>query len=240
MQDSLLDIDKLLYDPPEIGCVLALMGRPFGGGTILDNSPYGNNGTIYGATWKRESTGLGSLYFITDDYINLDSHIATYASLTTGTLLAWVKPGAGLGRIFSASDKSDASSDIYLNLSGTNVLGITVREAAVTSLDGTTANNTITQDVWQLVGFSVGVAGNALYINGVAMAVTYAVGSAATQEFFNSVNGLDTLRIGNNEDSGGQEGHLEGYALGERILSASLTATQHLGFYNGERHLLGV
>ncbi len=60
---KLSEDNKLLFYPPEIGTVLHLAGRPFSGGTILDNSPYGNNGTITGATWARTGQGLDYLSF---------------------------------------------------------------------------------------------------------------------------------------------------------------------------------
>ncbi len=55
---KLSTLDAILYRPPPPGCVLSLMGRPFSGGTIQDNSPYGNHGTVIGATWVKNECGL--------------------------------------------------------------------------------------------------------------------------------------------------------------------------------------
>jgi len=74
--------DKILFEPPEIGCVLSLTGLPGGGSKIYDRSPYGNIGTIIGATWKRLPSGLWCLSFDgTDDYVDC----GTGASLILGT-----------------------------------------------------------------------------------------------------------------------------------------------------------
>ena len=65
------DIDELIFDPPELGSVLYLTGLPCGGSKIYDRSPYGNHGTITGATWKRLPSGLWYLDLdALDDYVD--------------------------------------------------------------------------------------------------------------------------------------------------------------------------
>jgi hypothetical protein len=54
--------DKILFEPPELGCVLSL-GLPAGSSKIRDRSPYGHIGTITGATWVKLSSGLWCLSF---------------------------------------------------------------------------------------------------------------------------------------------------------------------------------
>jgi len=68
---SLLDRDDSIFDPPRSGCVLSLTGLPGGDGKIYDRSPYGNIGTITGATWRPLPSGIWCLSLDgTDDYIN--------------------------------------------------------------------------------------------------------------------------------------------------------------------------
>ena len=68
---TILDVDELVFNPPELGCVLYLPGPPGGGNKIFDCSPYGNHGTITGATWEKTVGGLGCLSFDgTDDYVD--------------------------------------------------------------------------------------------------------------------------------------------------------------------------
>ncbi len=59
----------LIFDPPDIGTVLYLPGLPGGGSKIFDRSPYGNNGTIVGATWARNAQGVWELSFGTTDEV---------------------------------------------------------------------------------------------------------------------------------------------------------------------------
>lgn len=71
---ALADIDKLVIDSPELGCALYVPGLPGGSNKIHNRSPYGNAGTIVGATWVRLPSGLWCLSFDgSDDYVNLAS-----------------------------------------------------------------------------------------------------------------------------------------------------------------------
>ena len=64
-------LERVRFEPPELGTVLALSDKIPTGATILDNSPFGNHGTITGATWVRLPSGLYALsYDGTDDYVN--------------------------------------------------------------------------------------------------------------------------------------------------------------------------
>lgn len=55
--------DIVLFEPPEIGCVLDLTGLPSGGSKIYDRSPYGKVGTITGVTWLQTPGGIWCLSF---------------------------------------------------------------------------------------------------------------------------------------------------------------------------------
>ena len=73
---TLLDrnIDGLVSEPPELGCVLYIPGLPGGNTKIYDRSPYGNHGAITGATWVRLPSGLWCLSFDgSDDYVGCGS-----------------------------------------------------------------------------------------------------------------------------------------------------------------------
>jgi len=62
---------NLLLTPPPLGDVLSLTGLPGGSNKVHDRSPYGNVGTIVGATWVRLPSGFWCLSFDgTDDYID--------------------------------------------------------------------------------------------------------------------------------------------------------------------------
>jgi len=89
----MLDVDELVFSPPELGCVLYLPGPSGGGSKIHDRSPYGNAGTITGATWKRLPSGLWVLSFDgTDDYVTCGTSpnlLIMGDSARTGE--AWIK-----------------------------------------------------------------------------------------------------------------------------------------------------
>ena len=85
--------DSLFYphSKPPLGCVLDLKGRPFSGGTILDNSPYGNHGAITGATWERLPSGLWwNKLDDTDDVIDCGTS-ASLAFTTAFSFVFWFK-----------------------------------------------------------------------------------------------------------------------------------------------------
>ncbi len=74
---------------PDANTVLWLPGQDDAySATIRDRSGKGNNGSITGATWKRNSQGLWYLHFDgTDD----DVDIPIAAALTAGTFVAWFR-----------------------------------------------------------------------------------------------------------------------------------------------------
>ncbi len=83
--------NKVLFEPPESGCVLSLTGLPGGGSKTYDRSPYGNVGTITGATWKRLPSGLWHLSFDgSDDYVDCGNHDSL--DITQGiTVALWTR-----------------------------------------------------------------------------------------------------------------------------------------------------
>lgn len=88
---TMLDVDELVFSPPELGCVLYLPGPSGGGSKIYDRSPYGNHGTITGAIWKRLPSGLWYLdYDGSDDYTDCGTILTSVQ--TELTVLGWFNP----------------------------------------------------------------------------------------------------------------------------------------------------
>lgn len=87
---TMLDVDELVFNPPELGCVLYVPGPSGGGSKISDRSPYGHTGSITGACWVRTPGGLWYLSFDgQDDKVacgNLQIH-----NLAAYTIRFWVK-----------------------------------------------------------------------------------------------------------------------------------------------------
>ena len=89
---TILDVDELVFSPPELGGVLYLPGPSGGGSKIYDRSPYGNAGTITGATWTRLSGGLWVLSFDgTDDWVDCgaDGSLDITGNIS---IIAWIYP----------------------------------------------------------------------------------------------------------------------------------------------------
>jgi hypothetical protein len=88
---AMLDVDELVFSPPELGGVLYLPGPSGGGSKIYDRSPYGNTGNIIGATWTGLPSGLWCLDFDgTDDFVNCGNH-SSLAALTQISIIFWFK-----------------------------------------------------------------------------------------------------------------------------------------------------
>jgi len=187
---------------------------------------------------KLEGLSLSSVDFDgVDEYIQMDSGVAQVSSLTTGTISAWVKTdntAGGSQKIVSSSDASDAASDIMLGLTSDNPakLSAFVRDGGSMDWNGS-STTTFTNGVWYHVAFTVDGTGNKLFINGVQETATYTSGNASSTEFFDDVTDLDTLRIGNRQDSGGQEYHFDGNIRDVRIYDYALSNDQMASLYSG-------
>lgn len=121
---TLIDREGLIFSPPQLGCVLYLPGLPGGDSKIYDRSPYGNIGTITGATWKRLPSGLWCLSFDgTDDYVGCGN--ATSLQLTDKfSVEFWAKVVSGnegviAGKWYQAWEiKADATNfNVYVGMS---------------------------------------------------------------------------------------------------------------------------
>lgn len=169
----------------------------------------------------------------TTGHVDLDAHISKFSSLTQGTILFWFKwlNTTGWIMIFSASDKSDLSSDISIIHHGVdNKLCFNVREAGGTLLNAEMPSE-YDDDLWHQYAVSVGNSGNKHFIDGAQVTASYPTGDATTQAWFNSVNDLDTLRFANREDSGGDEYHFTGQIDHLMIYDRALLGGEVLSLY---------
>lgn len=107
---------NLLFAPQALGAVLSLTGLPGGGNKIQDRSPYGNHGSITGATWNRLPSGLWYLSFDgTDDVVE----VADKPEFDTGaqvTVKLWYRTDTQQGdKALLVHDESDYKYLIWLN-----------------------------------------------------------------------------------------------------------------------------
>jgi len=141
---TLLDKEELVFNPPELGCVLSLPEFPGGGSRIYDRSPYGNIGTITGAGWQRLPGGLWCLSFDgTDDYVNCGNK----SSLDiTGaiTLETWVKVTDDTKQFPKIIAKYE-TYELYLHAATMKVRGTFYTAGGVVDKYGT---QVLVQDAW--------------------------------------------------------------------------------------------
>jgi len=191
----------------------------------------GNDGVARGNAYRNTTSyAIGGSYGFdgVDDYVDLDAGVSSFASDTEGSISLWVKR-AEVGEaqlLVTASDKSDASSDFTLFFHSTNQAKLSIREGGSSRLlFGSTINN-ITDSNWHHIVVIVDTSGSNLYIDGSEEVILYDTGDSSTQAWFNNVSDLDSLRIGNREDSGGDEFHFNGTIDEVMIFNRSLNATE--------------
>ena len=234
---TLVDRENLIFSPPQLGCVLYLPGLPGGGSKIQDRSPYGNQGTITGATWKRLPSGLWYLDFDgQDDYVNCGS-VSSLNPSTAMTLKAWIKP------ISVASDHldiicRDATNQrafVFQTVQTSAYLSIAVSKTAAGSWTTLTSTDAVALGAWNQVGaiyqyVSDGASLLELFLNGVSIkSVSNAVGPIAST--------TSETRIGIRQVL--TEWFYGGMALIE-MHNKAWTALDFQNSFNREKHLFGV
>jgi hypothetical protein len=179
---------------------------------VDDQTGNGNDGTLmgdadYDADVPAAIGGGKSLILGGDatktDYVDLSSHLASFAGLSQGTIAAWYKtPGSGVDVILAASQSTDGSSEIRFYQQDSRVR-LDVREqdgATFVDSDVGYTSGSVTDDAWHHVAVSVESSSRAsFYFDGVYVGLS-------DEPFFSSVNDLDTLSIGRNVDSSNSAG----------------------------------
>lgn len=220
---------------PPIGCVLDLLGLPGGGNKIYDRSPYGNQGTITGAVWKRLPSGLWYLDFDgTDDYVNCGD----VCNVGTGdfSLEVWVKPDSTASADILSKGQAHAGAGYVMPSYLLWIYGTKFR-MKVRDADGEVeclANATLTAGAWcQLFGVADRDATLKFYINAVLQ---------TDQPNISTIGSLDStenLRIGNYSSTnylpfGGL------IALARVYRGIALSALEIQNHFQQEKHLFGV
>jgi len=227
------DIDNIVFEPPELGCVLSLTGLPGGSATIYDRSPYGNNGTITGATWKRLPSGLWCLEFDgTDDSVDCGNHssLNITESLTIGLwanytgLNTW---GAIVHKGPGGTPPTSGYGVMQTDTSGQLVFWV----GDGSSASSKTLSNFYQLNVWYYIVFVYeNGQGGKIYKNGVLIDNTLA-----------DIGAIDPsnqpLKIGQNDGWGDYH---TGYIALIQIYNRALTALEIQNHFNRERHLFGV
>lgn len=226
---TLLSQNNLVFNPPMLGGVLFLSGLPSGGSKIYDRSPYGNVGTITGATWKRLPSGLWYLSFDgSDDTINCGNSPSLEIVGQISIEFWFYYPTAFTKNETFFSKPTGAVQDINLYYYHAGGYFIYV-------INGTwclrLAKTELTVGAWNHLLFTIldGTTDNHAYVNG--------VDKATNQNAPTMTSGTSNLYIGSYIDGG--EYVTGGLAL-IRLYNRVLSNFEALNHVNREKHLFGV
>ncbi len=229
---------------PDSTCVLWLPGQDDPrSATIRDRSGKGNNGTITGTTWARLPSGLWSLRYDGNDYINIDIAVNDLAATIKGTWMSWVKlddaTPAAQSMIIAFGD-TDAAEYIFFSISTTGLLRAGLSDASVNVWALNTSAAAISDGIYVHVALVQNGTAPILLVNGVQVAQTFTAEINKTR-WFSVCTGLDNGRIGCiNYNLGGNTGFLtNGNTALTKLINTNLTVTQVLGIVQQERHLFG-
>ncbi len=221
---SLLDREDSIFDPPRSGCVLCLTGLPGGDGKIYDRSPYGNIGTITGATWRPLPSGIWCLSFDgTDDFVDCGSG-ASLQITAHFTICLWMM----------TSDVTQSSA-MLMTKEMTTLLKFSSSTGKVNTRmliggvdEEVIANTALTNDLWQQVVVTYDGSNVRIYIDGALDKTEPASGAV--------VWGTGTLQLGARKGSLEYTGNI---AL-PRIHNRALSALEIQNLFSQEKHLFGV
>jgi len=229
---TLLSQNSLVFNPPMLGCVILLSGLPGSGSKIYDRSPYGNIGTITGATWKRLPSGLWCLDFDgTDDFVeiayneglNVDGHF---------TVKTWFN-----AEVFTQNNFYPALVSRMLGNSGftlektNNALTFSLWLGDGVDIQGSATTTSIQTDTWyQIVAVYDGQI--KMYLNGIVE------GTPATQDPPAQYTGV--TKIGLHSSLTAAQRYWNGLIACPAIIRRAWSALEVQNNFNREKHLFGV
>jgi hypothetical protein len=228
---------NLPFAPPALGSVLSLTGLPGGNDKIHDRSPYGNHGTITGATWQRLASGLWCLSFDgSDDYVNLGNHgsldLVNGATIALWFMLTANAPAAGAYLIskdeYSAPDNNAGYTMVVLNTS--HIINVDFRNNLVSNLASTVA---VQKDRWyNLVATFEPNTAFRLYLNG-SLDAADTTNIPATQK-----TTTNNCNLGRLQRAPGNS-YFPGRIAMVRLYNRPLSALEIQNRFHREKHLFG-
>lgn len=235
---------NLRFAPPDLGTVLLFTELPGGSNKIHDRSPYGNIGTITGATWVRLPSGLWVLsYDGTDDHLlfaspfnpgALDFSVELWLKIPTsvkGTTsdnivfcdrnsTAGGRPYFYWGRNWGANGEME----VYLSDDDSNVVSWNATDGPV-----------IADGIWHRFAIVVQPVRGRVQIFKDGTLFGTKTGT------INSVSAATKMTMGDEYYNGVWRGfNLEGLIALPRIGYGALSALEDQNHFNQEKHLFGV
>ncbi|QDV47196.1 Cadherin domain protein [Stieleria neptunia] len=194
------------------------------------------NGALVDTNSGTNQIGDGKLSLDgSNDYVDFSPHATNFDNLTEGTIAVWVYHDVNdRDVIFEMSDSGDSDSRLALFRDADGSLDFYVREGNTTLVDVHTTPGAIAQNTWTHVAVTVNSGGNKLYINGTEqIGVTYDVGSASTNVFFDDVSQLDFGSWGVDKYDGSNfTRHFNGFLDDGRVYDRALSSTDIAELYN--------
>ncbi|MCB0116772.1 MAG: choice-of-anchor A family protein, partial [Caldilineaceae bacterium] len=159
------------------------------------------NGATINTTASTNKIGAGKVLLDgSNDYVNLTNRVASFQSLNTGTIAAWVRPSSyQTGVIFEVADRGDSDSRLALIYDADGSVDFYIRDGFSTYLRLNTNAGRLPLNTWTHVAVTVDSTGNKIYVNGVQVTgpdLTYLNGSSSTDRFIDDVTRLDYMAWG--------------------------------------------
>lgn len=196
------------------------------GATLKDISGNRNNGTIFGATWVRNSKGLWVLDFdgTNDKVVMASAPVTAYPF----TLVGWQQSALGAGERSLISLANSASTIVWWFVS-IDVANKPVLGAKNTSSKWITGS--VVDASWHfIVGVFASATSRELFCDGVS------VGTSVNSVPYSSANSVCWIgAIGSSSPS-----YKDSNIALPRVFNVALSIERIKGYYNQERHLFGV
>lgn len=234
--------------PPS--AVLYYPGLDYGNwhtGTIRDYSGLANDGTITGATAPAGAilpSGLATLRFGGDDFVDIGIAVNDLAATTKGTWMTWIKlddaTPVATTRIFAFGD-TNAFEIIAMSITTAGIFSASVRAATVLKWALATDAAAVSDGKYAHIALIQDGTSPVLLVNGVQVAQTFTDQTDKTS-WFSVCTGLDNGRIGcdNYNNAGNLLFVTNGNLVLEKLISTNLTVAQLLSIVQLERRYLGV
>ena len=223
---TILDRGDFVFKPPELGCVLSLSELPGGSGKVYDRSPYGNIGSITGASWVRLPSGLWCLSFDgNDDYINCGNNVS-FDMTDAITVEAWVQTKDNTLANAVITSKRLGTPNYIFKLSGGYVRLQFYNGGWFDFSDDTTQ---IANDEWVQAAVTYDREWVRFYVNGSEV--------KSFEETTAMVSDASDLHVGKRADAASD--YFYGYIGEVRIYNRALSVLEIQNHFNREKHLFG-
>ena len=228
--NTILDRGDFVFKPPELGCVLSLSEIPGGSGKIYDRSPYGNIGSITGASWVRLPSGLWCLSFDgNDDYVNCGNASSLRVSKADFTFELWTQlnytNGCSYERLLDKNQDDNNRWYFLLVPGGYPKLWFYVAATEPFNLQGVTAIN---DGIWHHLAVAKNGTKGYLYLDG-------------SLDAESNCTDTDLSNTGNLSIGGiiGGASTIPGFIALPRIHNRALSVLEIQNHFDREKHLFG-